>query len=66
VLVTIEPGLSGASVPTVTVARGALVVDVADDAVTVAVPASDAPRVAFAVGQGVVALALRPDAPSAG
>ena len=49
---------SGGAEPTGAVADGALVVDVSDDAVTVAVPATDAARVAFAVARGTVTLAL--------
>lgn len=44
--------------PTFPVAEEAMVVDVDDGAVTVAVGADDAPRVAFALAQGVVTLAL--------
>lgn len=44
--------------PTFPVARGALVVDVADDSATVAVGPQEAARVAFAVTTGVVTLAL--------
>lgn len=44
--------------PTFAVAADALVVDVAEDAVTVAVPADDATRVAFAVTTAAVTLAL--------
>jgi Flp pilus assembly protein CpaB len=43
-----------------TVAAGALVVDVAEEVVTVAVPAEEAPAVAFAVARGIVVLALAP------
>lgn len=46
------------SQPTVTVARGALVVDLADKAVTVAVDADEQERVAFALAAGVVTLSL--------
>jgi len=41
------------------VAAGALVVDVGEEAVTVAVPAEDADDVAAAVATSAVALALR-------
>ncbi|MFS8586624.1 MAG: hypothetical protein FWJ72_16275, partial [Acidimicrobiia bacterium] len=44
--------------PAFPVVEGATVVDVGDDAVTVAVPRGDAPRVAWAATGGVVALAL--------
>ncbi|MDQ3757355.1 MAG: flagellar biosynthesis protein FlgA, partial [Actinomycetota bacterium] len=43
-----------------TVAAGALVVDVADEVVTVAVSAEESPAVAYAVARGVVTLALAP------
>lgn len=43
-----------------TVAVGALVVDVAEEVVTVAVTAEEAPAVAFAVARGIVVLALAP------
>jgi Flp pilus assembly protein CpaB len=43
-----------------TVAVGALVVDVADEVVTVAVAAAEASAVAYAVARGVVTLALAP------
>jgi hypothetical protein len=57
VLVSVDPtAVSGA--PTFVLAPGALVLDVGELAVTVAVPASDAPRVAFAAASGSVALAL--------
>ncbi|HEX2039770.1 MAG TPA: SAF domain-containing protein [Acidimicrobiales bacterium] len=42
------------------VAVGALVVDVAEEVVTVAVDAEDAPAVAYAVARGVVTIALSP------
>jgi Flp pilus assembly protein CpaB len=57
VMVTFPPEAAAAE-PTVTVARRALVVHVGDDAVTVAVSASEAPKVAYALATGVVALAL--------
>ena len=44
--------------PTLPVATAALVVDVADEAVTVAVRPDEAPRLAFAVARGTVTLAL--------
>lgn len=47
-----------AAPPTFPVASAALVVDVGDEAVTVAVSADEAPRVAFALARGTVALAL--------
>ena len=46
--------------PTFPVARGALVIDVAEEAVTVAVLPEEAPRVAFAIARGAVTLALTP------
>jgi Flp pilus assembly protein CpaB len=57
VLVSVDPtAVSGA--PTFVLAPGVLVLDVGELAVTVAVPASDAPRVAFAAASGSIALAL--------
>jgi Flp pilus assembly protein CpaB len=50
--------LDGDAPPTDAVAEGALVVDVGDGTVTVAVLEDDAPRVAFAVARGTVTLAL--------
>ncbi|HEX5946908.1 MAG TPA: SAF domain-containing protein [Acidimicrobiales bacterium] len=44
--------------PAFALVEQALVVDVADDAVTVAVPGDDAPRVAWALSNGAVVLAL--------
>lgn len=44
--------------PAFALVEQALVVDVADDAVTVAVPGGDAPRVAWALSNGAVVLAL--------
>jgi Flp pilus assembly protein CpaB len=44
--------------PTFPVAVRALVLDVADNAITVAVTEHEAPRVAFALAQGTIALAL--------
>ena len=44
--------------PAFALVEQALVVDVADDAVTVAVPEDDAPRVAWALSNGAVVLAL--------
>lgn len=46
--------------PAATIAPGAVVVDVQEAAVTVAVPEDDAARVAYAVATGIVALALTP------
>jgi pilus assembly protein CpaB len=44
--------------PTVVVAAGAPVLEVASGAVTIAVPADDAPRVAFALARATITLAL--------
>jgi Flp pilus assembly protein CpaB len=44
--------------PAFLLVEGALVVDVGDDTAAVAVPEADGPRVAFALTQGVVVLAL--------
>lgn len=57
VLATFEIEATGAP-PTVAVARSALVVHVASDAVTVAVQEAAAPKVAYAVAAGAVTLAL--------
>lgn len=57
VLVTVD---DGADPPTFPVAEGAEVVDVGDDAVTVAVDERDVERVAFAAARGVVTLVLAP------
>jgi Flp pilus assembly protein CpaB len=58
VLATFDPDLAGGSDPTVAVARGAVVIDVAEEAVVVAVTPGQAPRVAFASAAGAVALAV--------
>jgi Flp pilus assembly protein CpaB len=50
--------VDGDAPPTAPVAEAALVVDVGEGTVTVAVPVADAPRVAFAVARGTVTLAL--------
>jgi hypothetical protein len=61
----VEPGdrvdvlVTVGDAPTVTVASRAVVVDVTEDAVTVAVPTDRAPRVAFGAVAGAVTLALR-------
>lgn len=59
-LATFDPVVAAGGDPTVVVASGATVVGTAADgeAVTVAVPAADAPRVAFALTQGTVTVAL--------
>lgn len=53
-----DAGAQPAGPPTFPVAAGALVVDATDDAITVAVTADEAPRVAFALARGTVTLAL--------
>lgn len=60
VLATFEAAGDGAGeeAPTFPVATAALVVDVADEAVTIAVPPAQAARVAFALARGTVTLAL--------
>ena len=57
VLATFDPPPAGED-PTFSVARAALVVDVGEEAVAVAVPSDDVARVAYAVAAGVVTLAL--------
>jgi len=59
VLVALAPEEAGAGPPGFALAPDALVVDVADAAVTVAVPVDTAPRIAVALGRGAVTLALR-------
>ena len=61
VLATFPPEAASDREPTFAVADGAVVVDVVEDAVTVAVGEAEAPRVAFALTQGVVTLALSGD-----
>jgi Flp pilus assembly protein CpaB len=51
-------GAAGAAEPAFPLVERAVVVDVGDEAVSVAVPRPDAPRVAFALAQGAVVLAL--------
>lgn len=58
VLVALAPEAAGDGPPGFAIARGALVVDVGDAAVTVAVEQDVAPRIAVALGQGAVTLAL--------
>jgi Flp pilus assembly protein CpaB len=58
VLATFDPSTTEEGNPTVAVARDAVVVDVGREAVTVAVTEEQAPRVAFALAAGAVALAL--------
>lgn len=57
VLATIESHEGGAP-PTVTVAAGAIVVDVGEAAITLAVAVEQAPKVAYALTAGLVTLAL--------
>ena len=59
VLATFDPSVTGDSEPSFAVAEAAVVVAVGPDSVTVAVSEHEAPRVAFALAQGVVTLALR-------
>ncbi|HEX9682206.1 MAG TPA: SAF domain-containing protein [Acidimicrobiales bacterium] len=56
VLATVDAGTD--SPPTTRIVRRALVVDVNEDGVTLAVPSDAAPRLAFALVAGVVTLAL--------
>jgi Flp pilus assembly protein CpaB len=58
VLATFDPSAAGVEDPTVAVATQALVVDVGADAASVAVSPEEAKRVAFAVTQGTVTLAI--------
>ena len=58
VLVALAPEAAGDGPPGFVVAAGALVVAVDEGAVTVAVRAALAPRIAVALGQGAVTLAL--------
>ena len=53
----VDPGGDGEA-PAFALVEGAVVVDVGEQAVTVAVPAADTPRVAWALGNGTVVLAL--------
>lgn len=57
-IATFDPELSGARDPAFVVAGGALVVDVGEAGVAVAVPRADAPRVAYALTTAVVVVAL--------
>ena len=57
VLATFEPDVAGDE-PTFPVAERAVVMALADDAVTVAVPADDAARVVYALTTGVVTVVL--------
>ncbi len=58
VLVALAPEVAGTGPPGFAVAPAATVVDVSDTAITVAVAADIAPRIAVALGQGAVTLAL--------
>lgn len=64
VLATFDPEAADGE-PTFPVARGALVVEVGEEAATVAVTAEEASRVAFAVANGVVAVAITAGPPAA-
>ena len=58
-LATFDPAVAAEGDPTFAVARGAVVIDVGEDAVTVALTEQEAPPVAFALANGIVTLALR-------
>ena len=58
VLVALAPEAAGEGPPGFALATDVLVVDVSAAAVTVAVPADTAPRIAVALGAGAVTLAL--------
>lgn len=60
VLATLDPAAAPDLEPTFVVAAGALVVDVTESAVTVAVSPEEAKRVAYSIIQGAVTLALLP------
>jgi Flp pilus assembly protein CpaB len=60
VLVALAPETAGSGPPGFALAEAAVVIHVAEAAVTVAVPTADAPRVAVALAQGAVTLALAP------
>jgi hypothetical protein len=67
VLATFDPLVTPAGEdPTVTVARAATVVAVRSRAITVAVTEVEAPRVAFALSQATLTLALTPPGTVAG
>lgn len=57
VVASFDPSMADGQ-PSQVVAEGAVVVDVSDDALTVAVPRRDVTRVAFALANGIVTLAL--------
>jgi Flp pilus assembly protein CpaB len=58
VLVALAPEAAGSGPPGFVVTPDALVVDVAEQAVTIAVPRAAAPEIAVALGAGAVTLAL--------
>ena len=58
VLATFDPETSPGDAPTFTVARNAAVVHVGEDAVTIAVSTTSAPKVAYALAVGAVTLVL--------
>ena len=59
VVTVLPPGLEpGGDEPAFPLVERAAVIDVADEAVTIAVPASDAPRVAWALSNGTIVLTL--------
>jgi Flp pilus assembly protein CpaB len=58
VAVVATPGEPDGSVPAAPLVGDALVVDLGDEAVSVAVPSDEAPTLAYAVTQGTVVLAL--------
>jgi hypothetical protein len=58
VIAAFDPAAAVDGEPAFPVAASATVVDVGDEAVTVAVAADEAARVVFALGQGLVTLAL--------
>lgn len=60
VLATFDVAGDDGGPPTVVVAAGAVVLHAGGEWATVAVPAGDAPRVAYAVARGTVTLALAP------
>ena len=58
VVVAVPPEAAGGGAPGFVIAERVLVVDITDQAVTVAVPRDVAPRLAVAFGQGAVSVAL--------
>ena len=61
VLATFDPSVAGTGSPTFPVAAGALVIDVGEESATVAVTPEQSTRVAFALTQGVITLAVSAD-----